>query len=176
MVGAMLPLLVCEVQMPRKNQEMQSLARRYREETGHESLDTHDLARWAINKGWPLPKPKSAIDRLAEQFSVALREEMRRDEATGKPYRANLAVTTWQNGQQMTLWADIDKAPRSFAQKAFVQRREQMVGDGVQLTFDVLHWNRINEGQELIEMPMDFTDDVQWRMNAPDDNADAAAA
>jgi hypothetical protein len=38
-----------------------------------------------------------------------------------------------------------------------------------------MHWNRINEEKEKpIEMPMDFTDDVQWRINTPDNKEEAA--
>jgi hypothetical protein len=161
--------------VPTKKQEMQFLMRRFREETGKESIDMHELARYAAGKGWPLPQPKSALDRLAEQFSAAAREEMRKDAVTGKPYRANLAVTFWSGKEQMTLWHDIDKAPRHVAQKAFVQRREQMVGDAVQLTFDVMHWNRVNESENEIVMPLDFTDDVNWRLNAPDEDNEKAA-
>jgi hypothetical protein len=157
-----------------KAQEMQSIIKRYRAETGNDSVDMHEVAKYAAGMGWPLPKPKTALDRLAEQFSGAAREEMRKDEVTGRPYRANLAVTTWQGQTQMTLWTDIDVAPRYVAHKSFQQRREQMIGDAVQLTFDVMHWNRVNEIDEAIEMPMDFTDDVQWRMNAPDENEKAA--
>ena len=154
---------------------MQAIIRMFREEAGETTVDMHDVARFAAGKGWPLPMPKSPLDRLAEQFSAAAREELRRDEVTGRPYRANLAVNErLANGQQRTLWDDIDMAPRSFAHKSFVQRREQMVGDAVQLTFDVMHWNRINESEEPIEMPMDFTDDVQWRINAPMDDDKAA--
>lgn len=160
--------------MPTKAQEMQSIIKRYRTETGNDSVDMHEVAKFAAGMGWPLPKPKTALDRLAEQFSSAAREEMRKDEVTGRPYRANLAVTTWQGQNQMTLWTDIDVAPRYVAHKSFQQRREQMIGDAVQLTFDVMHWNRVNEIDEPIEMPMDFTDDVQWRMNAPDENERAA--
>ena len=77
---------------------------------------------------------------------------------------------------------DIDAAPRKIAHKSFQQRREQMVGDAVQLTFDVMHWNRVNETETPIDMPidmpmdmpMDFTDDVEWRINAPDENEKAA--
>lgn len=158
-----------------KAQQMQTIIKRYREETGKDSVDMHDVAKYAAGLGWPLPKPKTALERLSEQFSNAAREEVRRDEVTGKPYRANLAVTTWQGSVQMTLWTDIDVAPRLIAHRSFQQRREQMIGDAVQLTFDVMHWNRINEEKEMpIEMPMDFTDDVQWRINAPDDNEEAA--
>jgi hypothetical protein len=160
--------------MPTKAKEMQYMLRQYRKETGNESIDMHDLARFAVSKGWPLPTPKSAIDRLAEQFSRAAREEVRKDDVTGRPYRANIAVTTWQGSQQITLWHDIDTAPRKIAHKALIQRREQMVGDALQLTFDAMHWNRINPSEEPIVMPLDLEYDVQWRMNASDDEAAAA--
>lgn len=160
--------------MATKAQQMQSIIRRYREETGRDSVDMHEVAKYAVTMGWPLPKPKTALDRLAEQFSGAAREEIRHDDVTGKPYRANLAVTTWQAGQQMTLWHDIDVAPRHIAHRALQQRREQMVGDAVQLTFDAMHWNRINEQEEPILMPMDFTEDVEWRINAPNRDEEAA--
>lgn len=157
-----------------KAQQMQSIIKKYREETGKDSVSMHDVATYAVQMGWPLPKPKTALERLAEQFSGAAREEVRKDEVTGRPYRANLAVTTWQGKEQLTLWTDIDNAPRKIAHKSFQQRREQMVGDGVQLTFDVMHWNRVNSQEEPINMPMDFTDDVQWRINAPDEGEQAA--
>jgi hypothetical protein len=153
---------------------MQSIIKRYKDETGKPSVEMHEVAKYAVSMGWPLPKPKTAIERLAEQFSSAAREEVRRDAVTGNPYRVNLAVTTWQGNQQSTLWHDIDEAPRPVAHRSFQQRREQMVGDAVQLTFDVMHWNRINEGQEPIVMEMDFNDDVSWRINAPDGDQKAA--
>ena len=160
--------------MPTKKQEMQSLIRAYRASSGNREVDMHEVARFAAGKGWPLPKPKSALDRLAEQFSEAAREETRRDEITGRPYRVNHAFTERQGQQQMTFWVDIDEAPRPIAHKSFYQRREQMVGDAVQLSFDVEHWNRVNEGEEPIAMEMDFTEDVEWRKNAPEDGQNAA--
>ena len=160
--------------MSTKAQQMQSIIQKFRDETGQASVDMHDVAKYAAKMGWPLPKPKTALDRLAEQFSGAAREQMRRDPVTGRLYRANLAVTTWQGSEQMTLWTDIDVAPRRVAHKSFQQRREQMVGDAVQLTFDVMHWNSVNLSDEPIEMPMDFNEDVQWRLNAPDEDAKAA--
>lgn len=113
-----------------------------------------------------IKRKHNPLDRLAEQFSNAAREEIKYDKVTGHPYRANLAVTTWQKGQQITLWYDIDTAPRHVVQQALQQRREQMVGDAVQLTFDAMHWNRINEQEDSIVMPLDFTNDVEWRINA----------
>ena len=160
--------------MSTKSQRLQRLIQHYRDETGNASVDMHEVAKFAADRGYPLPKPKSALDRLAEQLSIAAREEVRHDTVTGRPYRANLAVVQWNNGQQLTLWHDIDVAPRRVAHKAFVQRREQMVGDALQLTLDVTHWNRVHEGEDPIVMPLDFTDDVEWRLNAPDQDDKAA--
>ena len=44
-----------------------------------------------------------------------------------------------------------------------------MIGDGLQLTFDAIHWNTENLQEEPIQMLMDLTEDIQWRMNAPKD-------
>ena len=160
--------------MSTKNQRLQNIIKLYRQRTGNESVDMHEVAKFAAEMGYQLPKPKTAIERLAEQLSAAAREEVRKDSVTGRPYRANLAVVQWTNGSQLTLWHDIDVAPRRIAHKAFVQRREQMVGDAYQLTLDINHWNRVHGHEEPIVMPLDFTDDVEWRLNAPDADDQAA--
>jgi hypothetical protein len=71
----------------------------------------------------------------------------------------------------VTLWIDIDDAPRLSMLKCAVQRREQMVGDALQLSLDLDHWNSANPDEEPIQVPLDFTDDVEWRKNAPDEEA-----
>ena len=58
--------------------------------------------------------------------------------------------------------------------KSLFTRREQMIGDGLQLTFDADHWNTIHDDEEPIVVPMDFTDDIQWRKNAPDEDEKAS--
>lgn len=67
------------------------------------------------------------------------------------------------------MWVDIDEAPRGKMVKSLVQRREQMVGDGLQLTLDAMHWNSIHPDDEPINLPMDFTDDIEWRIDSPDE-------
>lgn len=160
--------------MATKKQQMHNIIRLYREKTGATSINMHEVAKFAAAMGWPLPAPKSALDRLAEQFSSVAREQTRKDETTGRPYRANLAVTEWREGTQITLWTDIDEAPRKVAHKAFVQRREQMVGDAVQLTLDVDRWNSVHAADEPIVMPLDFAFDVDLRLSA-DQATDEAA-
>ena len=131
----------------------------------------HKVAEYAAAKGWPLPKPRSAMDLLAKQFADAARQEMRYDTATGKPYRANHAVGIGKSGQYQWVWVDIDEAERPIILKSLVHRREQMVDDGLQLTLDLEHWNRANPNEEPIELPMDLTLDIEWRKNTPDEDA-----
>jgi|SRR5579863_485244 len=160
--------------MPTKHQEMQRIIRHYRETKGVSEWDMHDVVKFAVGMGFPLPAPISPLDRLAKEFSQAAREELRHDRNTGRPYRANHAYRTMQGAQQTTFWVDIDEAPRKPMVKSLVQRREQTVGDMLQLTFDAEHWNRIHPKEEPIVIPTDLTDDVEWRKNSPDENEQAS--
>ena len=54
-------------------------------------------------------------------------------------------------------------APREHMQKAFIQRREQIVGDCVQLVTDVEAYNAMKSNQPPIQMWLDFRDDVEER-------------
>lgn len=157
-----------------KKGEMQRLIRAYKDDTGERAVDMHDVAKWAAGKGWPLPRPRDPLDILAQQFSDAARVETRRDSKTGRPYRANHSFPVTQGGQQLHLWIDIDEAPRGPMLKSAVTRREQMVGDGLQLTLDLMHWNAINPKEAPIELPMDLTFDIELRLHAPDESEEAA--
>ena len=74
------------------------------------------------------------------------------------------------------LWIDIDEAPRQIMVKSAVMRREQVVGDMVQLYLDLDHYNRKNPNQEAIKLPTDLTEDVKERLAASDGTADGEAA
>lgn len=150
---------------------MQRLIRAYKDETGELEVDMHRVADYAVSKGWPLPQPKSPMDALARQFADAARDEIAHDPKSGRPYRVYHAVPV-QSGQ-LTLfhWVDINEAPRKVIHKSLINRREQMVGDGLQLTLDAMYWNGLNPNEEPIVLPMDLTPDIEWRLNAEDDDA-----
>jgi hypothetical protein len=154
-----------------KRQEMQRFIRFFKDETGEREVDMHKVAEFAAQKGWPLPKPTSAIDLLAKQFTDAARDEIKYDATTDKPYRVYHAVPVAGPQSSLFVYVDIDEAPRPVMLKSLVNRREQMVSDGVQLTFDMEHWNRVNSDKEPIALPMDLTFDIEWRKNAEDDDA-----
>lgn len=162
--------------MATKNQKLQKIIRRYRDETGETEINMHKVAEFAVRMGWPLPKPADPVDLLAQEFAHAAREEIRYDSVTKRPYRANHAVKVKQGDQQTTFWVDIDEAPRKHMVKSFVMRREQIVDDAVQLTFDAEHWNRIHPSEDPILIDADLTDDVQWRINAPSEEDEKQAS
>jgi len=148
------------------------LLREYKSELGSiEPVVAIDVMRWAVRKGWlKLPAPADPMKRLAEEAAKAWRDELRIDKTTGRPYRANHAVRDGRG--QVTFWGDIDEQPRPFMQKAFQQRREQIVGDCWQLTLDLDHFNSAR-GEEPIRIVFDFTEDIEERKLA--DGADDAA-
>ena len=149
-----------------KNKERQNLIRYYKEVTGKTEVDMKDVAKFAMGQGWKMPEPVSPLDRLAKEFSQAARDEIRYDNKTGKPYRANHVIIHQQGEEQLRLWIDIDEASRKPMVKSLMMRREQMIGDGLQLSFDMDHWNNINPTEEPIFIPMDFTEDIEERKNA----------
>jgi hypothetical protein len=80
-----------------------------------------------------------------------------------------------ESGQMSFSWVDIDNPqtkPTSM-RASLVMRREQMVDDGLQLTFDMEHWNSIRPESERIELPMDLTMDIEIRRAAMDDDDEA---
>ena len=156
-----------------KKRQMQQLIRVYKEETGNAEIDMYDVAKWAARKGVKPPQPKDPIDLLAKQFADAARSEIRHDPDNGQPYRVYHAIR--HDGQlHLFTWIDIHDAPRRIMTKSLIQRREQMVGDGVQLTLDSFYWNKLHPQEESINLPMDLSPDIEWRLNAPEDDDEVA--
>jgi hypothetical protein len=69
---------------------------------------------------------------------------------------------------------DINDATRTQMLKSCVNRREQMVSDGLQLTLDMEHWNSLNPVEEPIALPMDLALDIEIRKAADDPEEEAA--
>src|SRR5207249_7937710 len=90
-----------------KNQEIQRLYKLYKEETSNLDVDLKKFAKWMQSKGWKMPKPADPLDLLAKQVAEALREETRKDETTGLPYKVNLNYSTDGTGHGV-FWVDVD--------------------------------------------------------------------
>jgi hypothetical protein len=156
-----------------KNQEIQRLYRLYKEETRNLDVDLKKFAKWMKVKGWKMPKPADPLDLLAKQVAEALREETRKDQTTGLPYKVNLNYSTDGTGHGV-FWVDVDEAARNKVLKCLVQRREQNVGDAYQLTLIQDHWNNEHPNEEPIQLSLDYGPDVDWRKAGGDEQTSAA--
>ncbi len=151
-----------------KNERYQALIQRYKQETGEKVVDLDKVADWAIRQGATLPKPKTARELFAAELADAARAEYRLDPKTGLTYRANHALRKrTSDGRQMVLWVDMEDATRSQMQWSLTDRRQQMVGDAVHLKIDEMIWNSKHPDEEPIQQDMDFTYDVEERLNSP---------
>ena len=54
-------------------------------------------------------------------------------------------------------------------EKAFAQRREQIVGDCVQLRIDIDVYNDMDPTHPPVNLELDFTEDVAERLAGPTD-------
>ena len=157
--------------MANKSREMQFIIREWKKATGKVEIDMHEVAEFAHQRGWPLPPPITGLERLAKEFSQAAREETRQDEQTGRHYRVYHAFTPDGKSGQGVLWIDIDDAPRKVMVKSTRMRREQVVGDMVQLYLDLEHWNRKNPSEHPIVLVTDVTEDINEALSGPDEVA-----
>jgi hypothetical protein len=143
-------------------EQLQHVWHEYEKEHGFLPARVRDAVVWGELRGMievPEPDPYA---KVAEDMSRALREEYGTDRL-GRRYRKNHAVRITKGGVQHTFWAILGHAPREHMQKAFIQRREQVVGDCVQLATDVEVYNDLNRDQPPIQMLLDFRDDVEER-------------
>jgi hypothetical protein len=156
-----------------KNEALQSVWRQYEEENSRLAATAREVCEWGVQKGLLNLPRVDPYDALAEDMARALREEYATDRQ-GRRYRVNHAVRITKGGVQYTFWAMLGYADRKHMQRAFIQRREQIVGDCVQLATDVLAYNDMNKDAEPLQMILDFTDDVAERLIADDDDKKAA--
>lgn len=152
--------------MSTKAERLQSIWHRFEAERNHMPSGTREAVEWAVQRGYIELPEIDPYDVLAGQMASALREEIDTD-AKGRRYRVNHAVRVSKNGAQYTFWAVMGFAPHAHMEKAFGQRREQIIGDCVQLKTDVDAYNDMNrDEQPEIQLVLDFTDDVEERTAA----------
>ncbi len=145
------------------NEQLQKIWREYEHVHGYIPTSARDAVKWGAERGMIEVPEMDPFDKLAEDMAKALREEYGTD-ANGRRYRKNHAVRGTQGGVQYTTWAIMGNAPRAHMHKAFIQRREQIVSDCVQLATDVAVYNDQNQEDEPIQIPFNFEYDVEERM------------
>ncbi|MBZ9991394.1 hypothetical protein LB572_30320 [Mesorhizobium sp. BH1-1-5] len=141
------------------SEQMQAIFDRYTVEVDSSPVSLDNVAAWAIEQGLYRPAPRDVVKLCREALAESLRQE-RRVDAKGRKYRAKHSVRTNIGGVQLSLWADIDNAPRSFMEKSFAQRRKSIADDCFQIKQDIDHFNDENSDELPIQIVLDFTDDV----------------
>ena len=152
------------------NEQLQKIWHAYEKEHGFVPATARDAVMWGVQCGLISLPEIDPYDQLAEDMSRALREEYATD-AKGRRYRKNHAVRIVKGHVQFTMWATLGAADRDHMQKAFIQRRQQIVGDCVQLAIDVEVYNDMHKGQPPIPILFDFRDDVEERRHWDRDDA-----
>jgi hypothetical protein len=158
--------------------ERQKFLRYWQETTGSDEIDLDAVAEMALSMGWVAPPPLTPRERLAKQFKDGMRQDVRHDRKTGRPYRGYHAVPKYSaEGQLVFSYIDIDNPrtkPENF-KKACVTRREQSVGDMYQLFLDQTHWNDTRPPEQQVPiLPADLGFDIELRLAADDEEPKAA--
>lgn len=149
--------------MANRNEKLQTIWHQYETEYEHSPTSARQAIEWAVSSGLLELPYIDPYDVLASQMAQALREEYQTDEK-GRRYRVNHAVRVNESGVQLTFWATLGYAPHDHMEKAFAQRREQIIGDCFQLKTDVDVYNDLNQGKRPnIQLVLDFTDDIAER-------------
>jgi hypothetical protein len=146
-----------------KQERLQKAWHHFDDRLDHLPSSTRQACEWAVAEGLLQVPEVDPYDILADQMAAALRAEYKTD-SRGRRYRVNHAVRISKAGVQYTFWAMMGFAPHDHMEKAFAQRREQIVGDCVQLKIDVDAYNEMNtEKNEEVQLVLDFTEDVAER-------------
>jgi len=141
--------------------QLQNFLKEYEKSGMSTPVTAREVAEWAIKNNLWKPRPADIIEQCTRDIAKAWREEYRTDKY-GRRYRAKHAVRLKDDKErQMTLWADMDTAPRSYMETAFSQRRRHVVGECHQLKTDVDCYNDKNPENEPINLILDFTEDVE---------------
>jgi uncharacterized protein (DUF2461 family) len=139
---------------------LQEIFHRFGRERSTQPATLHEVVEWAVSQKLLEVHRVDPLAQLVEDIGRALREEYRTDKR-GRRYRLNHAVHVSRDGQQFSLWADMRFASRHHMERAFAQRRKQIVGDCLQLRIDVDAYNEAHPKDDPIQLVLNFENDVQ---------------
>lgn len=138
---------------------MQRFVAEYRASGETWPATARQIARWLIRTGRWDRSGESLVKMCARDVAEAMREEHYTD-PQGRRVRTKHAAKFPAADGQTTLWDDIRTTERPFMERAFKGRRDQIVGDCVQLDVDVSSFNENSCPDDPIPMLFDFQDDV----------------
>jgi hypothetical protein len=162
--------------MATKEEQLQQIWHRYDTDREHKPTSAREAVEWAVSEGLLELPEVDPYDVLASKMAQALRDEYKID-AKGRRYRVNHAARITKGGVQYTFWGVMGFASHEHMERAFAWRREQIVGDNLQLKIDVDVYNDMVHGKHPeIQLVLDYTEDVAERqiMKLPPQKVDVA--
>jgi hypothetical protein len=144
-------------------EQLQRVAKDYRSAGMPWPAASTEIAAWAIDNNLWQAHRSTLISRCAEEISDALREEYYTD-PQGRRVRTKHVARIEINGKQIPLWDDIRSGNRDHFLISVQNRRQQIVGDCLQLKIDVDSFNENNNPGGPIQLILDFSDDVDERI------------
>ena len=143
-----------------KKRQLQRLVEEYRKAGQPWPATREMIAAWAVKeKRYDLTAP-SLTRLVAKELAQAMSEEYFTDEQ-GRRVRAKHPFRVRKDGKQMVLWDDIRTAPRKNMKRAFHMRRKRIASECKQVKTDVDSYNDAHPEEKPIQMPLDFTFDVE---------------
>jgi hypothetical protein len=132
----------------------------YRKEGNRWPATMDEVADWVVGeRRYDLTAPR--LKKLvARELAQAMREEYITDEK-GRRVRAKHPARFRRNGRQLMLWDDIRTASRRHMENAFQVRRRRIATECKQVKTDVDSYNDAHPEDPPIQMPLDFTYDVE---------------
>ena len=162
--------------MSTKAERFQQIWHKYDAEREHRPTSAREAIEWAVKEGLLELPDIDPLDVLASQMADFLRTEVKVDEK-GRRYRVNHAMRVTKGGVQYTFWGVMGFASHEFMERSFAWRREQIVGDNLQLKIEVDVYNDMVRGKHPpIQLVMDYTEDVAERqiMKLPPQKSEVA--
>jgi hypothetical protein len=143
-----------------KKEQLQKIVKEYREAGQSWPATTEEIAQWAVVVGkYDLTAP-TLVRHCARELAQAMRDEYITD-PKGRRVRAKHPAKVEVDGQLQMVWDDIRTAPRQHMQLAFRLRRRRIATECKQVKADVDSYNDAHPKDIPIQMPLDFTYDVE---------------
>jgi hypothetical protein len=153
------------------SEQLQRIYHEYTETHGGIPATLREAVEWGVEQGRIVMPNIDPLESVIGDMGRALRAEYGTD-PLGRRYRRNHAARVTRDGVQFTFWAEMETAPREHMLKSFADRRNQIVGECVQLATDVSAYNEFNRNvQPPIQMVLDFTQDVEELQAVASDEA-----
>lgn len=141
------------------NEQLLSIVEDYRAAEHPWPATAEQMAEWAVARDRFRITRGMAINQCKEKLARAMRLEHVKDKR-GRSIRKYYAARIREDGQLTMKWDDLN-AQRPFMEVATANRRNQILGQCVQLKSDVDSYNERRCPDQPIQVEFDFTVDIE---------------